>query len=281
MDNSRILIVGAGGQLGQALHEKYPTAQAMGGEELDITNWQSVSEYDWDGVDTIINAAAYTKVDDAESPAGREQAWKINAVGPANLARIAIAHSLTLVHVSSDYVFDGTRSPHTEDEPFTPLSVYGQSKAAGDIAVSTVPKHYTLRTTWLIGSGHNFVKTMVGLAARNINPTVVDDQIGRLTFTSDLVGAIDHLLTNKSEYGTYNLSGDGPTASWAQIARLAFSAIGRDDIKVTDSSTEDYNAGKQLAPRPLKSALDLTKIKAAGFNPGDWRANLRAYARSL
>ena len=108
----------------------------------------------------MINAAAYTAVDDAETDDGRRVSWAANAQAPATLARLAREHGFTLVHYSSDYVFDGTAEEHTEDEPFSPLGVYAQSKAAGDLAVGTAPRHYLLRTSWVVGDGNNFVRTM-------------------------------------------------------------------------------------------------------------------------
>ena len=117
------------------------------------------------------------------------------STGVRALVEAAREHRSTLVHISSDYVFDGTRSSHPEDEPFSPLGVYGQTKAAGGRAGrTTLPRHYILRTSWVIGDGHNFVRTMAALADRGVRPGVVDDQYGRLTFTTDLARAIDHLL---------------------------------------------------------------------------------------
>ena len=142
---------------------------------------------------------------------------------------------MTLIHISSDYVFDGTREPHMEDEAFSPLSVYGASKAAGDLLVEQLEKHYLLRTTWVIGEGKNFVRTMLGLAEKGIEPTVVADQIGRLTFTSELVRAIDHLLVNQAVFGTYNVTNDGPLASWAEITRKIFALASYDNLTVTDT----------------------------------------------
>jgi dTDP-4-dehydrorhamnose 3,5-epimerase/reductase len=284
LDESRILILGANGQLGKALQAKYPRATALDHDKLDITDLDALLAYDWSDVDVIINAAAYTQVDAAETPEGREAAWRINAVGPSYLARVATEHRLTLVHTSSDYVFDGTHSPHTESEPFTPLSVYGSSKAAGDIAVAEAGNYYVLRSTWLIGDGPNFVRTMIGLAAKGISPTVVSDQIGRLTFTTTLVGAINHLLQKQAAYGTYNLTDDGEPASWADFTRAIFKELGRDDLTVTDTMTEEYFASKKanggaIAPRPLKSEMDLSKIKAAGFELPDWHENLGKYIK--
>lgn len=278
MDESRLLILGASGQLGQALVKKYPSAIATDRSQLDITDWESVQHFDWSGVDTIINAAAYTNVDGAEAPEGREAAWKVNATAVGYMSKVASEHNLTLVHVSSEYVFDGTRSPHTEDEPFTPLGVYAQSKAAGDIAASTTAKHYVLRTSWVIGEGKNFVRIMMSLAEKNVSPSVVADQIGRLTFTGTLVDAIDTLLNKQAAYGTYNVSNDGDAASWADITRAIFAELGREDLTVTDTTTEAYFKDKPTAaPRPLQSAMDLAKIKQIGLELRDWRDDLRIY----
>jgi dTDP-4-dehydrorhamnose 3,5-epimerase len=194
------------------------------------------------------------------------------------LARVAAEHNLTLVHISSEYVFDGTKSPHTEDEPFSPLGVYAQTKAAGEIAAATAPKHYIMRTSWLIGEGKNFVRTMIGLAQKGISPSVVGDQIGRITFTKTLTDAINHVLKTNAPFGTYNLSDGGEPASWADITREIFSDLGRTDLQVTDVTTADYFADKpETSPRPLQSAMDLQKIESSGFILPDWREGLRNY----
>ena len=276
--SASFFIVGANGQLGTALREQYPDAKFADIDELDITDQLSVDSFDWSGIDTILNAAAYTNVDGAETTDGRLASWKVNALAVANLARVAIRHNMTLVHISSDYVFDGTIQPHLESEPFTPLSVYGESKAAGDIAAALVDKHYILRTTWVIGEGKNFVRTMLSLAEKGTSPTVVADQIGRLTFTSELVRAIDHLLTTRSPAGTYNVTNDGPVMSWADITRKIFSLAGYDDLTVTDISTADYYSGKEsIAPRPLLSEMSLDKLHATGFESRDWQDDLADY----
>lgn len=278
MDQSKILIIGANGQLGSALKLKYPGAQAVDKDELDITNPEQLKSFDWTDVETIINAAAYTNVDGAETSEGRRLAWLINASASGLIAKIANTHDITMVHISSEYVFDGEQQEHTEDEGLSPLGVYAQSKAAGDIAVTVAAKHYILRTSWLIGNGPNFVRTMVGLADKDISPKVVNDQIGRLTFTSTLVDTIDHLLGQKADYGTYNISNDGPPVSWAEITRTIFNVLDRKDLTVTDVSTEEYYASKDnIAPRPLNSTFDLSKIKATGFTPSNWQDNLVEY----
>lgn len=277
MDEASLLIVGAHGQLGTALRERYPQAQAVSSSELDITDTEAVAAFDWSRVTVILNAAAFTNVDGAETADGRVSAWQVNATGIRNLAAAAIEHDLTLFHISSEYVFDGTKTPHIESEPFSPLGVYGQSKAAGDVAASLVPKHYILRTSWVIGEGKNFVRTMLGLGAKGIAPSVVSDQIGRLTFTTELVRTIEHFLQTKPAYGTYNVSNTGEPASWANITREIFK-LGGYDLQVTDATTADYFANKpEAAPRPLESTLDLTKLESIGFTPRDWRDNLAHY----
>ncbi len=282
MDDSTIFIVGANGQLGLALKAQYPGAKSADINELDITDAESVSSFDWNGIRVILNAAAYTNVDGAETAEGRVAAWNVNAVAVANLAREALKHDITLVHVSTDYVFDGTQNPHTETELFSPLSVYGQSKAAGDIAVSTVPKHYILRTSWVIGEGKNFVGIMKDLAEKSIEPRVVNDQIGRLTFTKDLANGIKHLLDTQPAYGTYNLTNGGDSVSWADIAKLVFEKSGKDAGVVTGVSTVEYYAGQEgIAPRPLQSELLLGKIKSTGFTPRNWREALQEYWKTL
>lgn len=278
MDDSKIFIVGANGQLGTALRTKYPNAKFADVSELDITDKASVDAFDWSGIEAILNAAAYTNVDGAETPEGRIAAWKVNAQALQYLCHQARKHDITLVHISSDYVFDGTIVPHAEDEPLSPLSVYGASKAAGDLLVQQLDKHYLLRTTWVIGEGKNFVRTMLGLAEKGISPTVVADQIGRLTFTSELVRIIDHLLATQATYGTYNATNDGSVKSWADITRDIFTLAGYNDLSVTDTTTAEYFAGKEgIAPRPLGSEMDLTKLQATGFESRSWYDDLREY----
>ena len=277
MDSSKFLILGASGQLGKALRDKYPGAKTADKDELDITDEESIKNYNWDGITTILNAAAYTDVDGAETPEGQAAAWAVNDKAVGNLAEVAKAKDLVLVHISTDYVFDGRQNPHTEDEPFSPLGIYGKSKAAGDVKVAQAPKHYIVRASWLIGDGKNFVRTMLALGKKGVSPTVVADQIGRPTFTIELARAIDHLLTTAPPFGTYNVSNGGQPVSWADLTRQIFKEAGF-NLKVTDTITDEYFANKPgVAPRPLNSVLDLAKIESTGFKPGDWREDLRQY----
>jgi len=275
--SSSIFIVGASGQLGTALQSQYPDARFADIDVLNITDQKSVEEFDWSGVEVLINAAAYTNVDGAETPEGRIAAWKVNAAAVDHLTHPVRRQGMTIVHISTDYVFDGGQAEHSEDEPFSPLSVYGASKAAGDLCAAQVDNHYILRTSWVIGEGHNFVRTMLDLGHKGTAPTVVSDQVGRLTFTGELVRAIDHLLTTKAPFGTYNVTNSGDPASWAEVTRQIFADAGF-DLAVTDTTTEEYYKGKEnIAPRPLNSTLKLDKIVATGFQPKEWKEDLKAY----
>ena len=301
MAPKRTLVTGCNGQLGRAV-------RALA-EERGLTTWfdfcdidtfdmsdpAAYSGYDWPLYGTVINCGAYTAVDKAETPEGRTAAWRANATGPALLARTCAEHGITLVHVSSDYVFDGTAEVHDEGEPFSPLSVYGQSKAAGDLAVAGCPRHYIVRSSWVIGEGRNFVRTMRGLSDRVADPqdslervTVVDDQYGRLTFTSDMAEGILWLLgyregdvepSSPAPHGAYNLTGSGPVESWAQIAVRVFDLANGNRDRVAPVSTAEYYASAEgpIAPRPEHSALDLAKIGATGFEPTDWTVRLAGY----
>ncbi|MBS2936419.1 bifunctional dTDP-4-dehydrorhamnose 3,5-epimerase family protein/NAD(P)-dependent oxidoreductase [Nocardioides sp. J2M5] len=285
MQPKRTLVLGAGGQLGRALCAALPDAHGVTRAELDVTDAAAVAAWPWHEYGTVLNAAAYTAVDAAETPEGRVAAWAANASAPATLARIARDHGLTLVHYSSEYVFDGTAPSdpgHVEDEPLSPLGVYAQTKAAGDVAVGLAPRHYVLRTSWVIGDGKNFVRTMQDLAARGVSPSVVDDQVGRLTFTDELVRATRHLLDSGADYGTYHVSNGGPAMSWREVAQAVFERSGRGRDDVSGTTTEAYAAGvldqgKPFAPRPLGSAMSLAKIRATGFEPEDAMAALDRY----
>ncbi|MGO2822589.1 MAG: SDR family oxidoreductase, partial [Brachybacterium tyrofermentans] len=280
----RTLVVGGGGQLGRALAELWESraeVDVVTRAQLDIADPQSVDAFDFAPYGAIVNAAAHTAVDAAETDEGRREAWAVNTTGVGRLVGAARAQRATLVHVSSDYVFDGSVPMHSEEEPPSPLGVYGQTKAAGDQVVATLPDHYIVRTSWVTGEGVNFVGTMASLAERGIDPSVVDDQIGRLTFTQDLAEAIDHLLATRPVPGIYNVTSAGEPRSWAQIAAEVFALTGHDPARITPVSTAAYYAGKDgIAPRPAHSALDLAKITATGFMPREQIAALREHLQA-
>ncbi|MDO5031895.1 bifunctional dTDP-4-dehydrorhamnose 3,5-epimerase family protein/NAD(P)-dependent oxidoreductase [Corynebacterium sp.] len=280
MPARRILVTGANGQLGRALKKLLPAA-GLGPVEFctradfDVT---SPAPRPWKQYSAIINCAAYNDVNSAETD--RAGAWAVNAEAPAQLARIAAANSLTLVHVSSDYIFDGSQEVHTEEELPSPLSAYGASKAAGETAARTAPRHFVIRTSWVFGDGPNFMGTMRALAAKNVQPKVIHDQRGRPTFAEDLAKGIIHLLRTEgeSEYGVYNISNSGDVVGRDEIAMAVFTGVGHDPSEVTPVSTEQYReiAGPE-APRPKESTLSLDKIQATGFTPMNWRAALALY----
>jgi dTDP-4-dehydrorhamnose reductase len=279
MDDSKILITGAGGQLGLALKAQYPNAKATDHSQLDISDRKSVEGFNWDGIEVILNAAGYTNVDGAETEEGRKLAWSINDEGVGNLARIAIKNDLILVHVSTAYVFDGRKKIYTEDDPVSPLGEYAKSKAAGDEKAKMAPKHYIVRTDSVIGEGKNFVRTMLQLGEKGIEPTVVADQIIRPTFTGVLAGGIKHLVEKGTDFGVYNLTNEGDAVSWADFTRQIFQTAGF-SLTVKDTIYREYSAGKPgIAPRPLNSVLDLTKIESAGFKPKAWPASLSEYIK--
>lgn len=276
---NQILITGANGQLGQALSQIYPDAIKTDSAELDITNEEAIKSFAWDDVSTIINTAAYTNVDGAETEEGKQAAEAVNYRAVGNLATVAAEKDILLIHISTEYVFDGTQGPHKEDEPPSPLSAYGKTKAAGDLQAAKANKHYIVRTSWVVGEGKNFVRTMLALGQKGVSPSVVSDQVGRPTFTSELAKAIKFLIDNKPEYGIYNVSNEGEVVSWADFTREIFKDAGF-TLTVTDITTEEYFKDKpQAAKRPLNSVLDLSKIKSAGFTPRDWREDLRDYVK--
>jgi dTDP-4-dehydrorhamnose reductase len=279
MDNSKILITGGNGQLGLALKKLYPGAKMTDSSDLDITDFDSLDNYDWDGIETIINAAGYTNVDGAETPEGKIAAWKVNDQAVGNLAQIAKTKNLLLVHISTAYIFDGTKKIYTERDAPNPQGEYAKSKAAGDERAVQAPKHIIVRTDSVIGEGKNFVRTMLGLAEKNISPTVVADQIIRPTFTTELARAIKFLIDKPAEPGIYNLTNEGEPVSWANFTRSIFKEAGF-NLEVIDTTLEKYSSGKpRTAPRPLNSVLDLAKIESMGFTPHDWQTDLSQYIK--
>ncbi len=282
----KTLIVGVDGQVGRALREIYSDADDVefaGRKDLDLNSATLDDVYRWSDFVSIINAAAYTAVDDAETSTGRAKAWAANVAGVAALARICHRYNITLTHISSDYVFDGAANrSYTEADPICPLGVYGQTKAAGDEIVATLPRHYIVRTSWVIGDGRNFVRTMLSLAQKGVSPSVIDDQRGRLTFTSQIARAIRHLIDAQAPYGIYNLTASGPVRSWADIAQKTFELAGSDPNRVTRVSTVTYfeRSTHPIAPRPRNSVLDLSKIEATGFTPTDADDGLADYIRT-
>lgn len=265
----KIAVLGATGQLGRALARLADDDQrisVLSRQDVDLSDPDFARDLFFSDYSHIVNAAAMTAVDRAESAEGRREAWKVNATAVRELARLAHQHGVQLVHVSTDYVFDGSSTEVDEDHPLSPISVYGQSKAAGEQAVLAFAEHYVVRTSWVIGQGNNFVSTMRRLAQQGIAPEVVDDQFGRLTFASELARCIMHLIGSASVPGIYHMQGMSEPMSWYDVARQVFSMSGYDPDSVQPVTTEQYQRGKPLmAPRPANSTFNINKLRTTGF----------------
>jgi dTDP-4-dehydrorhamnose reductase/dTDP-4-dehydrorhamnose 3,5-epimerase len=279
----RVLVIGSDGQLGRALRKHFlqdSRFEYVTRSELDLASSEWEGKFHWREYEFVINAAAYTKVDLAETMTGRVQAWATNACGSSRLAHLCEQNGVTLVHISSDYVFDGDAvGEYSETAPLSPVSVYGQTKAAGDIAIATCTRHYILRTSWVIGDGANFVRTMHGLALESRPVNVVNDQFGRLTFASTLAQTIGFLINARPSFGTYNITNAGPIVSWFEIARMVYELSGADPSLVNSVSTDEYlvsqpSRGLKIAPRPKNSTLNLDKAERAGFALNSWVSEL-------
>jgi dTDP-4-dehydrorhamnose reductase len=275
---TRYLITGAAGMLGRDLQAALAgrDVTAFDRTELDITDRAAVLSA-VTGYDVIINAAAYTKVDDAET--NEDAAYAINATGPQNLALAASATGAKLVQVSTDYVFDGSATaPYAEDTEINPISAYGRTKAAGEAFVLQEHKagSYIVRTAWLYGQhGPNFPKTMLKLAAARDTLSVVDDQVGQPTWTADLAAQIVALLDSGAPAGIYHGTSTGVT-SWFGFARAVFATAGLDPERVTPTDSSQF---VRPAPRPAYSVLGHDAWAAAGLSPiRDWREALAAAA---
>jgi dTDP-4-dehydrorhamnose reductase len=269
-----VLVVGANGMLGKDLMTTLSDGpRGVDIEEIDITSYDSVRTV----LVTlkpavVVNAAAYTDVDGCET--GRETAFAVNGHGVGHLARVTTDIGAKLVHISTDYVFDGGKgTPYLEDDPTNPLSVYGASKLLGEENARLNPDHLVVRTQWLYGRhGRNFVETMLKLAAERTELSVVDDQIGSPTLTVDLAEAI-RALVKAGCRGTYHAANAG-FCSWNGFARTIFSEAGIAMV-VKPMTTTELN---RPAPRPLYSTLDCGKlIRDAGYHPRPWQDALKQY----
>jgi dTDP-4-dehydrorhamnose reductase len=267
-----LLITGAGGQLGSDLLEAAAAAgiPATGhaSAALDITDRAAVERAVSNvvhGADrpVVINAAAYTAVDAAETDA--ERAFAVNESGARNLAEAAVEHGARMIHVSTDYVFPGdAQHPYQVDDPTGPKNVYGASKLAGEQAVLTAhPAAHVVRTAWVYGaaSGGNFVKTMSRLESTNPSIAVVDDQWGSPTWSADLAAGLIALAGADVPGGVLHATGGGQT-SWFGFARAIFEELGADPERVRPISTDAF---PRPAPRPAYSVLSADAWVAAGL----------------
>ena len=277
----RILVTGAQGMLGQDLvtrleaeHTVIPTDR----DTVDITSPSSVSSA-VRGVDALVNCAAWTAVDDAESR--ESDAFTLNAVAPQILARAAASIGVRLVQVSTDYVFDGVASsPYQEDELALPASAYGRTKAAGEWAVrASGADHLIVRTAWLYGAfGPNFPRTMARLAADRESIEVVNDQTGQPTWAADVADLIARLLEAEVPAGTYHATSSGQ-ATWFDFAQAVMRASGREEGIIKPTTSAGFI---RPAPRPTYSVLGHQALVDAGIAPiGNWRERWDIAAQSV
>ena len=277
---TRYLITGAAGMLGQDLQQALAgrDVTALSRADLDITHQDAVTAA-VAGHDVVVNAAAYTKVDDAESH--EDDAAAVNAQGPAVLATAAVAAGARIVHVSTDYVFDGNgTSPYREDEPTDPIGAYGRTKAAGEAAVRRIAPDSSMivRAAWLYGAGGpNFAKTMIRLAGSHETVSVVTDQVGQPTWTGDLARQIVAMLDAEVPAGIYHGT-NGGQASWYDFTRAIFTEVDLDPERVLPT---DSSAFVRPAPRPAYSVLGHDAWARVGVPAmRDWREALHAAAEA-
>lgn len=283
-----ILVTGANGQLGRAVCEKYSDNKDVELYKTDVVEMEGIHSLDITNIDevisvvkkvnpyAIINCAAHTNVDGCEKDV--DNAYKINAIGPRNLAIAADKMGAKLVHISTDYVFggDGDR-PYTEFDDTNPQGMYGKTKLAGENFVKEFCKeHFIVRTAWLYGDGKNFVKTMLRLSETNDEISVVSDQIGSPTSTKVLADIIDSLIWSEN-YGTFHGTCEGQ-CSWAEFTEEIFRLSGK-STRVKKITSEEYAAMyPQSAKRPAYSVMDNYMLKITnGYIAKDWKEAIEEY----
>lgn|SRR5262249_12714061 len=272
----KIMIAGAGGQLGRSLQSLLESTDllALSRQDMDVIDLDAVrAQVSTNRPDIVINCSAFNDVDGAESD--HESAYRSNAVGPRNLALAAAECDARVLHVSTDYVFDGlsSRPYHEYDRP-NPLSVYGKSKLAGERAVIAAnPRHFIVRTSWLYHEeGRNFPNTILGLA-KSQELRVVNDQVGSPTYAPHLAEAILRLIETEA-YGTYHLAGRGGT-SWYELTRTLLRELAI-NAPVVPVSTVEY---PRPAPRPRHSAL--TTIQEPRILLPSWKQGVKDFAAAI
>jgi dTDP-4-dehydrorhamnose reductase len=287
----KLLILGAGGQVGHELCRlRWPEGYRLTAFDhagLDIAEQERVfAAVGRERPDVVVNAAAYTAVDRAESEP--DAAWAANATGAGNLATACRGAAIPLIHISTDYVFDGSKAgAYREQDPVSPLGVYGASKEAGERAVrAALAEHIIVRTAWVYSAhGHNFVKTMLRLAAERPVLRVVADQVGSPTSAADLAAALAALVARiaagERRWGAYHFAGAG-VVSWHGFAEAIFEEARPwrgPPPRVDEIATADYPTP---ARRPANSVLDCTKIADAyDIKPRPWRAALAGVIREI
>lgn len=275
------LITGAKGQLGtelaKMLDEHDLNYWGYDSKDLDITNRELVMASINDlKPDVIFHCAAYTAVDKAEDE-GKELNWRVNVDGTQNVADAAAQVGATLVYISTDYVFDGTNEGEYQvDAPTKPQNEYGRAKLAGEAAVkAALTDYYIIRTSWVFGEyGNNFVYTMRRLAATHDHLTVVNDQVGRPTWTKTLASFMVYAVEHQVDFGTYALSNEN-ACTWYEFAQEILKDT---ETQIAPVTSAEY---PQKATRPQHSIMSLAKVKQTGFEIPTWQEALAEFAQSI
>ncbi len=288
----KIIVTGCNGQLGRAINLELGTGGDYEIVNTDVFEGDGITPLDITDVDkvtglardvkpyAIINCAAYTAVDAQEKDV--DLAYKINAIGPRNLAIAATETGAKLVHVSTDYVFEGNGTrPYIEFDPTGPVSKYGITKLQGEKFVEKFAKNYfTIRTAWLYGDGKNFVKTMMGLSEKYDEVSVVCDQLGTPTSTYELARAI-HFLMETENYGLFHGTCEGDT-NWADFTEEIFRIAGKNTHVNHVTSKEYAEKNPQAAPRPAYSILENYMFKlTSDFMFADWHDAIERYMKEF
>ena len=282
----KILVTGVNGQLGHdvmiELNNRGIDAYGPSSREFDVTDSACVSRVMKDYMpDAVIHCAGWTAVDDAENPENYEKVFAINRDGTANIARACKEIDAKMLYISTDYVFngEGTEPWQADCRDYAPISVYGQSKLEGELAVSsTLEKFFIVRIAWLFGiNGKNFVKTMINVGKMHDSVRVVCDQIGTPTYTKDLARLlVDIILSDR--YGYYHATNEGGYISWYDFTCEIYRQAGI-PAEVIPVTTAEYGA---KAKRPFNSRLDKSKLAENGFEPlPDWKDALARYLVEL
>ncbi|MBN2868310.1 MAG: dTDP-4-dehydrorhamnose reductase [Flavobacteriaceae bacterium] len=281
----KVLVTGGKGQLAQCIQpisNDYPSLDIvfLGSKNLDISNTEKVENYfNKNKFDYCINCAAYTAVDKAEEEP--ELAKKVNVKGAKNIAIACKKNSVILIHISTDFVFDGNaKTPYREDDTTNPISVYGKTKREGELEIiSNLTQHFIIRTSWLYSEfASNFVKTMLRLSKEREEVSVVDDQIGCPTYAKDLAEVILKIIDSQSkQFGTYHYSNQGEI-TWYDFAKEIFKQS-QSKIKLDKTDSKTF---KTLATRPKYSVLNTSKIHSLlNLEPVKWEKSLEKCLKEI
>jgi dTDP-4-dehydrorhamnose reductase len=270
-----IHVTGAGGQVGRALAQQLPSARFLNRDQLDVAAGPQPATV-FRGAEIVIHLAAMTNVDLCEKEP--QLCMKINGDGTKWVTQAAEAAGARVIYVSTDYVFDGEKTTeYTESDTPNPINAYGRSKLAGERHVASHARHLIVRTSWVFGDGHNFVRSIISAASRGEELEIVNDQRGRPTSARDLAAALLHLAASTTT-GIVHVSGDGPVCTWADVAECALQAARlKVPVNRINSATYARKAQRPIAPRPRNSAFSLAKARSLAVPLSDWRSALARF----